>query len=121
MSFDSDKRSLEKAAANGDVDAQNRIAVMARRGGTGRHHYHIGEWVVIDGIRTSYRGILRGVYEWPSGDCILQMHPCFALEALADTKGEVKIASSMDAPFDIYSGAILGIGRQRDDWPRLEA
>jgi hypothetical protein len=82
-----------------------------------RHNSHVGHWIVIDGVRTSYRGKLLAVVELGT-EAILQMHPCYALEALSDTNGEVKVTSSDDAPFEIYSGACLAVGRQPATWAK---
>lgn len=81
----------------------------------GRHENLIGKWVVIDGVRTSYRGVLLSVQEM-MGEAILHFHPCFALEALADTTNEVKLPSTPDVPWQVYTQAILAIGLQPFDW-----
>lgn len=64
----------------------------------------------------SDRQLLR--VEEHGADAILQLHPCYALEALSDASGEVKIPTSEEAPWELYDQAILGIGRQPETWPR---
>lgn len=79
-----------------------------------RHPGLIDKWVVIDGVRTSYRGILRGVDEVAEG-ALYAMDPCFALKSLSDTEGEVRLPTE-DEPFYVYSAGCLGIGCQPKGW-----
>ena len=81
-----------------------------------RHGHHVDRWVVIDGVRTSYRGKLVGVKELHGGEALLYLQPCYALESLADTDGEVEI-NTAEAPWDLYASACLGVGRQPKGWP----
>lgn len=92
-----------------DLVTMHRLA----RSGLGRHNTLIGQWVVIDGVRTSYRGVLDGVLEVGGGVCIFLMSNVRALESLADTNNEVMIGK-----FEIYSHAVLGVGKMNKDWAR---
>jgi hypothetical protein len=80
-----------------------------------RHGDKVGKWIVIEGVRTHYRGKLVHVEEL-AVDCILQLKPCYALEALADTTNEVEIETTQ-GPFEIYTQGILGLGHQPKRWP----
>ena len=98
-------------------EAREKLSRMNNRVGMGRHSQHIGAWVIIDGVRNSYRGFLLGVTEVQEG-AILHLHPCIFLDSLESTTGEIQMPSTVECPWDIYSSGILTLGQQPPSWPR---
>ena len=91
----------------------------ARRMTRGRHADKWGEWIVIDGVRTHYRGRLQGVTELGFGRGLLHLHPAFELSALDNpASGEVQIGTSEEHPFDINTDAVIGVSLQPAAWTK---
>jgi hypothetical protein len=115
---DEDRRKAErKAREERDLGGEDELAKMrakarvARLEG-GRHAWLAGKLVVIDGVRTSYVGVLEVVREWPDSVSVILTDP-YALESLADRNNQVAIGKAGDdgvRRFEIYAHAILGIG-----------
>lgn len=108
-------KAKREAAMN--PEAAEKLRRLEARRGHGRHASHLQTWVVLDGVRNSYRGFLMDIVEVSDGG-ILRLHPCYALEALADTNNEVKLNSSEEHPWNVYSAAILSLGQQPEGWAK---
>ena len=111
-------RDLERRAATGDTEAQDRLMRLKARAGGGRHADKIGEWVAIDGVRDHYRGKLLGITELGAGKALLHLSPCYFLESLASGSSDYPIHTTQDSPFDLSSEVVGGISLQPKEWPK---
>lgn len=117
MSNDTKMRELERKAALGDQEAQDRLAIERQRSAKGRHADKIGEWVLVMGFRDHFRGRLVGITELGSGRAIGHFHPFYWVGNAETRGGELKRPSTMENPSDLYL-EVQEISLQPPDWPR---
>ena len=115
---DETMRKLERAAAQGDEEAAERLRAARNRITGGRHADKIGEWIVIDGVRDHYRGRLLGVTEVGGGQALLHLGPCYWLYSLESTDGERATTATEEHPIDMSSMVVGAVSLQPADWPR---
>lgn len=82
----------------------------------GRHGDKIGKWVVVDGVRDHYRGVLLGVTDLGYGRALLHLHPVFWLQSLEGTNGEREVRTTDAHPFDLSSDVVGGLSVQPVGW-----
>jgi len=117
---DEKMRKLEKAAAQGDEEAEEALRAWRNRATGGRHGDKVGRWVVIDGVRDHYRGKLLHVSEVGGGIALLHLAPAYWLQSLEGTDGEKKTTACEAAPLDLSSMVVGAVSLQPVSWAKDE-
>ncbi len=121
---DSRTQEVERLAKAGDPDAQRELARLKARNGDGPVSQHVGNWVLLVGVRCHYRGkILRT--RTIHTDVELLCHPLYELDSFYDEdqesfgkpQGGGPRFTTEERPGSVMLSTLLDVTAQPPDWP----